>query len=68
MARKIRGIIGVDRVRSPCLLGLGLAGGGFVLGQRHIAGLAVWLVLVALLALGAAGRARLGRPFYWATG
>ncbi len=50
------------------LLGLGLAGGGFVLGQRHIAGLAVWLVLVALLALGAAGRARLGRPFYWATG
>jgi tetratricopeptide (TPR) repeat protein len=50
------------------LLGLGLAGGGFVLGERHIAGLAVWLVLVALLALGAAGRATLGRPFYWATG
>ncbi|HEY5943463.1 MAG TPA: O-antigen ligase family protein [Solirubrobacterales bacterium] len=50
------------------LLGLGLAGGGFVLGERHLAGLAVWLVLVALLALGAAGRATLGRPFYWATG
>ena len=50
------------------ILGLTLAGGGFVLSQRHIAGLAVWLVLVVLLALGAAGRATLGRPFYWATG
>jgi O-antigen ligase len=50
------------------ILGLALAGGGFVLSQRHIAGLAVWLVLVVLLALGAAGRARLARPFYWATG
>lgn len=50
------------------ILGLALAGGGFVLSQRHIAGLAVWLVLVVLLALGAAGRATLGRPFYWATG
>lgn len=39
-----------------------------MLGQRHIAGLAVWLVLVALLALGAAARTTLGRPFYWATG
>jgi len=36
--------------------------------QRHVAGLAVWLVLVGMLALGAAGRATLGRPFYWATG
>ena len=50
------------------ILGLALAGGGFVLGERHIAGLAVWILLVALLALGAAGRATLGRPFYWATG
>lgn len=33
-----------------------------------MAGLAVWLVLVGMLALGAAGRATLGRPFYWATG
>jgi hypothetical protein len=45
-----------------------MAGGGFVLGERHIAGLAVWLLLVGMLALGAAGRATLGRPFYWATG
>jgi hypothetical protein len=45
-----------------------MAGGGFVLGERHIAGLAVWILLVALLALGAAGRATLGRPFYWAMG
>lgn len=50
------------------ILGLALAGGGFVLGERHVAGLAVWLILVGMLALGAAGRATLGRPFYWAAG
>ena len=50
------------------ILGLALAGGGFDLSDRHIAGLAVWLVVVVLLALGAAGRATLGRPFYWASG
>jgi O-antigen ligase len=50
------------------ILGLVLAGGGYFVGERHIAGLAVWLVLAALLALGAAGKANLGRPFYWATG
>lgn len=50
------------------ILGLALAGGGFFLSDRHIAGLAVWLVLVVLLALGAAGQATLGRPFWWATG
>lgn len=50
------------------ILGLALAGGGFFLGERHIAGLAVWLVLVVLLALGAAGRATLGRSFYGAAG
>ena len=50
------------------ILGLALAGGGFLVSERHIAGLAVWLLLVGMLALGAAGRATLGRPFYWATG
>jgi hypothetical protein len=50
------------------ILGLALAGGGFVLGERHVAGLAVWLLLVGLLALGAVGRATLGRSFYWTTG
>lgn len=50
------------------ILGLALAGGGFFLSDRHIAGLAVWFVLVVLLALGAAGKATLGRPFSWATG
>jgi len=50
------------------LLGLALAGGGFALSERHAAGLAVWLSVVALLVLGAAGRALLARPFYWATG
>ncbi|HEY8501727.1 MAG TPA: O-antigen ligase family protein [Solirubrobacterales bacterium] len=50
------------------ILGLALAGGGFFLAERHIAGLAVWLILVGMLALGAAGQATLGRPFYWATG
>ncbi|MCW2988519.1 MAG: O-antigen polymerase [Solirubrobacterales bacterium] len=48
--------------------GLALAGGGFELSARHIAGLAVWLVVVGLLALGAAARASLGKPFYWASG
>lgn len=50
------------------ILGLLLSGGGFFLSERHIAGLAVWLVLVVLLALGAASKATLGRPFWWATG
>jgi O-Antigen ligase len=50
------------------ILGLVLAGGGYFLSERHIAGLAVWIVLAALLALGVAGKATLGRPFYWATG
>jgi O-antigen ligase len=55
---------------APTLLigGLALAGGGYELGARHIAGLAVWLVVVGLLMLGAAARATLGRPFYWASG
>lgn len=55
---------------SPLLLlfGLALAGGGFGLSDRHVAGLAVWLVVAGLLVLGAGGRATLGRPFYWATG
>jgi hypothetical protein len=55
---------------APALLivGLALGGGGYQLSTRHIAGLAVWLVVVALLAIGAASRAALGRPFYWATG
>jgi hypothetical protein len=48
--------------------GLALAGGGYELGARHVAGLAVWLVVAALLAFGAAGRAALGRPFYWSAG
>ena len=35
---------------------------------RHVAGLAVWLVVVGLLVFGAASAAALGRPFYWAAG
>lgn len=50
------------------ILGIALAGGGFDLGERHVAGLAAWLVVILLLALGAAGRAVLERPFYWASG
>lgn len=53
----------------PLLIGgLALAGGGYALSDRHISGLAVWLVVAGLLVLGAAGRAQLGRPFYWAAG
>ena len=48
--------------------GLALAGGGYELSDRHVAGLIVWLVVVALLVLGAAGRALIARPFFWASG
>lgn len=50
------------------IAGLALAGGGFEVTARHIAGLAVWLVVVGLLVLGAASRATLGRPFRWTVG
>jgi len=50
------------------LVPLALVGGGFGLSDRHAAGLAVWLLVVGMLVLGAAGRALLARPFYWATG
>ncbi|MGA8746772.1 MAG: O-antigen ligase family protein [Solirubrobacterales bacterium] len=55
---------------APLLLigGLALAGGGFELSDRHIAGLIVWLLLAAMLVFGAASRATLARPFYWASG
>jgi hypothetical protein len=55
---------------APVLLigGLALAGGGFALGDRHIAGLAVWLLLAAMLVLGAGSRVTLAPPFYWASG
>jgi O-Antigen ligase len=48
--------------------GLALAGGGYELSDRHVAGLVVWLVVVGLLVLGVASRAILARPFYWAAG
>jgi O-antigen ligase len=47
---------------------LALAGGGFEVGERHLAGLAAWLLVVALILLGTASKAKLARPFYWATG
>jgi O-antigen ligase len=50
------------------IVGLALAGGGYDLAARHIAGLGVWLLVVALLALGTATRTVFGRPFYWASG
>jgi len=50
------------------IVGLALAGGGYDLSARHIAGLGVWLLVVGLLALGTATRAALARPFYWASG
>jgi len=48
--------------------GLALSGGGFDVSGRHIAGLAVWLIVVGLLVLGAASGARLGRPIQWSVG
>lgn len=55
---------------APILLvvGLAIAGGGFELGDRHVAGLVVWLLVVALILLGVGSRAALARPFYWSTG
>jgi O-antigen ligase len=50
------------------IVGLALVGGGFDVTDRHIAGLAAWLVVVGLLVLGAASGARLGRPLYWSVG
>jgi len=48
--------------------GLALAGGGFDVSTRHIAGLAVWLVVVALLVFGAGAAVKPERPLYWAGG
>jgi O-antigen ligase len=50
------------------VLGLALAGGGFEVTPRHVAGLAAWMVVVALILLGTASRATLARPVYWAVG
>lgn len=36
--------------------------------NRHIAGLAVWLVVVGSIVLGGASRATLARPFVWSAG
>lgn len=45
-----------------------MAGGGFSVSSRHLAGLIVWLIVVGLLVLGVAGRSLLAKPFYWASG
>lgn len=50
------------------IVGLALAGGGFELSDRHIAGLGVWLAVVALLVLGVGSKATLARPLYWSAG
>ncbi|HET9186057.1 MAG TPA: hypothetical protein VFN82_07900, partial [Solirubrobacterales bacterium] len=50
------------------IVGLALSGGGYELSDRHIAGLAVWLLVAAFLVLGVANRAVLSPPFYWASG
>ncbi len=50
------------------VVGLALAGGGFDVTARHIAGLGAWLTVVALLVFGAGAGAKLARPLYWAGG
>jgi O-antigen ligase len=50
------------------IVGLALAGGGFDVTGRHIAGLAIWLIVVALLVFGLGSTAKLERPLYWAGG
>ncbi len=50
------------------IVALALASEGFDLSAPHVAGLGAWLLVAAMLALGAGTRAHLGRPFYWASG
>jgi O-antigen ligase len=50
------------------IVGLALGGGGFDVSARHIAGLGAWVVVVLLLAFGAASRTTVGKPFHWALG
>ncbi len=50
------------------IVAVALAGGGFEVTTRHIAGLAAWLVVVAILVSGGAANATLGRSFYWTAG
>lgn len=50
------------------LLGLVLAGGGYDVSDRHLAGLGAWLVVIVLLVFGVTARATVGRPLYWASG
>lgn len=50
------------------IVGLALTGGGFDVSDRHIAGLAVWLIVVALLVFGVGGTVQPARPLYWAGG
>jgi hypothetical protein len=46
------------------VVGLALAGGGFDLPDRHVAGLIAWLSVMALVLLGSVVRGALGRPLY----
>lgn len=48
--------------------GLALAGGGYEVASRHVAGLGTWLLVVVLILLGTASRAPLAKPFYWTGG
>lgn len=48
--------------------GLALAGGGFELSARHVAGGAAWGVVILLIALGAASKVSFGRPAQIAVG
>jgi O-antigen ligase len=50
------------------IVALALSEGGFEVYPRHVAGLAAWLLVVALILLGTASRAKLARPLYWAVG
>lgn len=50
------------------MIGLALGGGGYEVTPRHVAGLVVWLLIVILVALGAAARATTAKPFFWAGG
>jgi O-antigen ligase len=50
------------------IVAVAAAGGGYDVTTRHIAALAVWLIVVVLLVFGAGTAATLGRPVYWTAG
>jgi len=65
-ARNRARVAGIAAFTAPfCLIvGLALAGGGYDISDRHVAGIVVWLAVIGLIVLGAGGSSVMSRPFY----